>query len=74
MFVVQIFVGSIGSSLSPKLVLFSFIASILFGVLSIRYYRYLDKKGKLYGDPAPKFGHKTWKEHQEDKKLKSKDA
>lgn len=43
------------------------VASVLFGVLEITRLRYLDKKGKLFASPFPKYGFKSWKEHQADK-------
>lgn len=54
-------------------ILFYAIASILFGILEITRQKYLYKKGKLFSAPFPKYGFKSWKEHQADK-AKSKDA
>lgn len=49
------------------------IAAISYGFLEITRLRYLDKKGKLFSAPFPKYGFKSWKQHQADK-VKSKDA
>ncbi len=49
------------------------IAALGFGFLEITRLRYLDKKGKLFSAPFPKYGFKSWKQHQADK-AKSKDA
>ena len=43
------------------------MVSVLYGVLQIRYDRYVISRPDYKEPSAPKFGHKTWEEHQSDK-------
>ena len=43
------------------------VVSIVYGVLQIRYNRYVISRPDYKEPSAPKFGHKTWEEHQSDK-------
>lgn len=52
---------------SWKKFLYIFMVSVLYGVLQIRYDRYVISRPDYKEPSAPKFGHKTWEEHQSDK-------
>lgn len=43
------------------------MASVLYGVLQIRYNRYVISRPDYKEPTAPKFSLKTWEEHQSDK-------
>lgn len=49
--------------------LFILLASILFALVTIAYNRYVMAHPKYKQAPEPKYGQKTWAEHQADKQL-----